>query len=309
MHEFSTRAWNIRRQASATKRGFLAAVLVLAGQQLAASAATMPGEHHPPEQATGTAPIQPAYDAAIQIVDQGNEGLQLSARLAEDSEPLQQGMSWKVIDATGVTVAETEAAIIQVPLQPGSYHILATYGSAVYRREIELPPGQRLSLGFLLNAGAIRILATVEGLSLERPATNLIYAASGAEKGKLVTVSRNPGEVLRLASGKYRLESRLEPGNAVLVTDVDVRPGTMSSLNVAHNAGLLRVNYAGASTAEVSWQVLTPEGQLLLQLQGAKASALLRPGDYLIEMLAAGKVFRQQVELLAGDERYLTLGR
>lgn len=309
MHEYSTRAWYNRRQKSAIQRGFLAAVLVLGLASPVSAAVPQPPGLEQAASQPGPTPIKPAYDVTLAKVDNGSEALQLSARLAEDAAPLQTDLAWTVLDETGVAISTSVSSITQVSLAPGSYNVRATYGSAIYQQSVELKPGQRLGVSFLLNAGAMRVVATVQGISVDKPATNLIYASSGPDKGRLVTISRVPGEILRLPSGSYRLESRMEPGNAVLVTDVAVSPGIMSSVNVAHRAGLLRFSYAGTAADVVHWQIVSPTGEVLLELEGASASALLKPGYYRVEMQAAGQVTDLSFQLAAGEEKNLTLGR
>lgn len=306
MHEFSTRAWKLRRHASAIRRSLLAAVLVLASALPISAEATLP-QNSPAE--ADPSVITPAYDAAILLVANGQEGFQLSARLSEDSEPLQQPIAWKIFDENGLMLFEVTSPAATVDLPPGSYKLQAAYGSALYQRTIALEQGQRQDLSLLLDAGAIRILAHVRGLLTDRPASNLIYANSGPGKGRLVTISKVPGEIVPLAAGTYRVESRFEPGNAILVTDVTVRPGIMSSVDVSHNAGLMRFRYDGPQSDDVHWQVLNSSGQLLLQLQGGTTSAMLKPGDYRVEMQAAGHMAASRFLLSAGEEKSLQLGR
>ena len=76
-------------------------------------------------------------------------------------------------------------------------------------------------VSFVLEVGGIRVLPRVQGLGLTAAQTqSLVYALSGADKGKLITISKVPGEILRVKSGDYRIESRFATGNAVAVVDV-----------------------------------------------------------------------------------------
>jgi hypothetical protein len=204
---------------------------------------------------------------------------------------------------------ETVSPQASLALSPGRYEIEAAFGSGLYRQSVVLGGGQRLALDFLLNAGALRIQPLVTGLSAPIPAVSFIYAASGPNRGKLVTISRQPGEVLYLPAGAYRVESRAEPGNARLVADVAIRAGIISSMQLAHEAGLLRLSYGGAHGADVRWQVLGRDGTVLLQLAGAAPSALMKPGDYRIELQAEGRADAVELRLGPGEERHLSIGR
>lgn len=47
---------------------------------------------------------------------------------------------------------------------------------------------------------------------------------------------------MRLGAGTYRLESEIEPGNTVTHTEVIIKPGVLTSLNLDHEAGIAIVD-------------------------------------------------------------------
>ena len=133
----------------------------------------------------------------------------------------------------------------------------------------------------MLDAGGIRVLPRLQDLGLPAtPSKSLIFALTGLRKGQLVASSTTPGEVLRVPSGDYRIESRFEPGNAMAVTDVTVRAGLMSAVEIDHKAGLARLSFVGAPDAQVSWRVADDDGSSLPAIEGLSADVVLKPGSY-----------------------------
>ena len=131
----------------------------------------------------------------------------------------------------------TQLAAIAVP--PGDYSVEALYGSASFSQNLTLLEANRLIVSFVLDVGGIRVLPRVQGLGLAPAQTqSLVYALSGPNRGKLITISKMPGEILRVKAGDYRIESRFAAGNAVAVADVHVKPGVMSAVEIDHAAGL-----------------------------------------------------------------------
>ena len=185
-------------------------------------------------------------------------------------------------DAQGGIVYDKNTELAHVALPPGDYSVEARYGSASFSQNLTLLEANRLMVSFVLEVGGIRVLPRVQGLGLTSAQTqSLVYALSGADKGKLITISKVPGEILRVKSGDYRIESRFATGNAVAVVDVHVNSGVMSAVEIDHAAGLARLSYVGAPDAHVSWLVTNDHGEALPAIDGLSASVVLKPGAYI----------------------------
>jgi ribosomal protein L3 len=128
------------------------------------------------------------------------------------------------------------------------------------------------------------------------------------EKGKLIAHSENGGELLKLPAGLYRVESRMGEGNVVAVTDVRVRPGKMSAIEVNHQAGVARLNFVGAPDALVTWDVRPIDGVKIASLTGITQKLALKPGTYLAEAHVNGETLTAKFNIAAGEERDIMLG-
>ncbi len=304
VHDFSTRAGTTNRQNSATFASVLAAFLCLATPlSLAASSGNQAALEAPAPQ------NKAAHEIAIEIVKPGSEGLELTARLSETGGLIERDIVWKVRDAQGQTVFDGASSIAAVPVPPGDYTIEASYGSARFTQNLTLLQANRLMVSFVLDVGGIRILPRIKNIGL--PATDtqsLVYAVSGHNKGKLITISRIPGEVLRVEAGDYRIESHFAAGNAVAVADVHVKPGIMSAVEIDHAAGLARLAYVGAPDRTVSWLVIDAKGNALPAIDGLSANIVLKPGTYVAKAKIGSESLTANFEITAGQARDILLG-
>lgn len=313
VHEDSTRAAHRRRQSSAGNAAALAAVLFLG-----TSAALAPAPAHSASQSGVEVSRAPeafapntdiVHDVAIEIVAPGEEGLELSTRLSDDGGIIERPVSWSIRAATGEKIFAGDVPVAQIATGPGDYIVEARYGAIRFARTVTLLQGNRLIVSFVLNAGGIRILPRLQGLGLpQTPSHTSIYAISGKLKGELIATSDMPGEIVRVAAGDYRIESRFTAGNAVAVADVRVKPGLMSAVEIDHAAGLARLAVAGVPDAEIAWSVSDGSGQLLSPPAGPIAEIVLKPGTYTATATANGETLTATFEIAAGESRDIILG-
>ncbi len=310
MHDFSTRALQTRRQKSATSAAFLAAVLFL-GQFAWTGALAAPKTAEESALAFAATELQRgvAHDIAIEIVKPGSEGLELSARLSESGGLIERDIAWVLRDAQGAIVYDKNTDVAQVALPPGDYAVEARYGSASFSQSVSLLAANRLIVSFVLDVGGIRVLPRVQGLGLApTQSQSLVYALSGSDSGKLITISKVPGEILRVKAGNYRIESRFAAGNAVAVADVHVNPGLMSAVEIDHAAGFARLSYVGAPDAAVTWSVVDGRGEEFAAVTGLSASLVLKPGAYVAKAQVGTESLTATFDIAAGQERDILLG-
>ena len=314
MHDDSTRALPIRRQKSAKTAALLAAVLL----SVALAELLLPDfAHGAPRKveesalavATPTFQTKTAHDIAIEIVKPGNEGLELSARLSESGGLIERDIFWTLRDAQGSVVYDHSTSLAAIVVPPGDYTVEALYGSARFSQTLTLLEANRLIVSFVLDVGGIRVLPRVKGLGpVPTQSQSRVYALSGPDMGKLITMSKMPGEILRVKAGDYRIESRFAAGNAVAVADVHVRPGIMSAVEINHAAGLARLSYVGSPNTVVSWLVVNDQGEALPAIDGLSANLVLQPGTYIAKAQIGNEFLSASFDITAGQERDILLG-
>lgn len=250
-----------------------------------------------------------AHPVAIEMVRPGREGLELTARLTEDGPILERSISWTIRNGAGQKVYSSEAGSVDISVAPGDYVVDAVYGAARVSQAVSLPAGSRLVASFVLNAGGLTVSSKMdsEALPPARPRVR-VFALEGRDEGRLVAASADPGEIIRLPAGRYRVESRLAAGNAAAVTDVAVKPGVVSEVAVTVKAGLARLSFVGSPSAKVNWAVEDRTGAQVALRDGLSANLLLTPGSYKAIAAVDGEELTATFRIGAGQTRDIMLG-
>ena len=263
-----------------------------------------------PEQGLpGLEATSPSHDLAIEIVEPGREGLELTARLADDGGIIERNISWSIRNADGDTVFSGQSPSADVAVPPGDYVVLIRYGAVTLSSTITLLEANRIMVSFVLNAGGLRVLPRVRDVGLPAAGTEArVFALGGSHNGKLVAVSAIPGEIIRVPAGDYRVESRFAAGNAKAVTDVHVKAGRMSAIDIDHKAGIARLAFVGSPSADVQWNVEDKAGQKVAAAEGLNADVVLVPGTYTASAHIGGEVLTATFEIATGEARDILLG-
>ena len=207
------------------------------------------------------------FELRIEITRPGDEGIRLAGRLSQEGGLINKPVEWKLVRTLGdgahggETVYKRARPLADIPLEPGNYRIEARYGSVSAVKPVILAEGQHLSLTFVFNVGGLRTLSTLgnEPLPRKMRAVHKAYAVNGTSAGRLIATSQQQGGLMRLGAGTYRLESEIEPGNTVTHTEVTIKPGILTSLNLDHEAGIAVINAPdgvpwSVGSAEKNWR-------------------------------------------------------
>jgi hypothetical protein len=303
--DVSTRPSKTHRQQRILQFCALAVVLLSA----ASPALTATSEDIPDDQTTYSIAQDTAHEVAISVVAPGKEAISLVARLTAISTHIARDVAWQVRNEAGELLLDTTSNELESPLQPGLYVVEAQYGAVAVRETVRLTPGNSVAVNFVLNAGGLRVMPALKGLAAsDLKSKTFVYALTGIDKGKLIAHSDEPGELLKLPAGVYRVESRMGSGNTTAVTDVRIRPGKMSAIDVTHQAGLARLNFVGSPEAKVQWDIRPIDGSKLTTLDGLTHKLALKPGTYLAEAHVNGEILTAKFKIVAGEERDILLG-
>lgn len=235
---------------------------------------------------TGSLPAATAnvpMELRIEIIKPGSEGIRLAGRLSETGGLITKPITWKLIRTLGGGIQGGEPVYTDarpaadVALEPGNYRIEAQYGSVSIIKPVVLVKGQHLGLTFVFNVGGLRALSTLgkEPLPGKVRAVHRAYAVNGISAGQLIATSDRQGGLMRLGAGRYRLESEIEPGNTVTHTEVTIRPGILTTLNLDHEAGIAFVDAPDG----VRWSVSSQEKTWRASGSGPEMLSLA-PGRY-----------------------------
>jgi hypothetical protein len=307
MHVCSTRASRCRRQDSAKLiAAILAAFFISSGVP---AYPAQPAETAGETDAAVLADRKAAHEVRLEVVEKGQEGLDLSARLTETGGLIQKPIFWTVVNAEGELIYKSDAATANLMAEAGDYEVTARYGTVTVVRTVTLAEQQRIGLTFVLNVGGIRVLPRIDNLDLNPvQAETAIYSTSGRSKGRLIARSTIPGEIVRLGAGSYRIESQFMPGNASSSTDVSVEAGMMSSIDLSMAAGIARLT-AVSSQDRITWSITDIEGNVLSPIEGATAEVALKPGTYTARALIGTKQLSTKFTISSGESREIKLDK
>ncbi len=241
-----------------------------------------------PEAEAGEAVASEAYPVAIELVRPGREGLELTARLTEDSPILERNLSWTVSSADGKPILMSEGGGVDVSVPPGDYLVDAQYGAAKISRIVSLPQAGRMMVSLVMNAGGLRVIA--RGSDKAPPSSPVhvrVFTLEGNEPGRLIASNAGTGEIIRLPQGTYRVEARAGRGNAAAVTDVEVKPGRLSTIR---------------------GNVEDENGDAVAVQSGLTADVALLPGTYTAKAEVGSERLTATFRIAAGEARDIMLG-
>ncbi len=245
----------------------------------------------------------------------------LSAMLANDTPPLNSGVIWRIYDGRAQEdgsyqlLHRLRQARTTVTLAPGDYLINAAYGHANLTKRVTVWPGKRKENVFNLNAGGLRLYATLakQPLLSEQSLTFDVFSEESDQFGnrRKVVAGAKSGVVLRLNSGNYRVESTYGDANAVMQVDVTVEPGKMTEATIDHQAGKVTFRLVekagGEALADTIWHIYAEDGQLVKKSGGAFPSHVLAAGRYDVRVEHGGRQFAAKFSVAPGDKKQVEL--
>jgi hypothetical protein len=258
---------------------------------------------------TGSLPPDTAHEVSITVAKPGEEQLSLTARLTTMSSGIAKDVTWAVRDANGELQFEETTSEASRRLAPGDYIVEAQYGAVAVRQVVTLVPGNSVSISFVLNAGGLRVLPTLKGIATnDLVSQTLVYATTGLTTGQLIAHSDRPGELMKLPTGPYRVETRFGEGNAVAVADVQINAGKISALEISMHAGIARLSFVGAPDATVDWTIKPEQGAAVATFKGIEKHLALKPGTYVAEARVNGETLSASFTINEGEQRNILLG-
>lgn len=302
-------AGTLRRTRAALAAG---ALLCLAGTGAAHAQDNQPAT--PP----GNVTIVPRSTEAKQppaAAPAGGGQVALSASMTEDSQPIDQGLIWRVYrdkpgpDGKPRLVSQHKEASPQIRLDPGDYVVNVAYGRANLTRKITVSADKAAQERFVLNAGGLRIVFAYAGgePASDRATGYDIYSDERDQAGqrKLVISGARPGTVVRLNAGIYNVVSTYGDANAVARSDITVEAGKLTEATLTHQAAKVTLKLVtrsgGDALADTQWIITTRQGDLVKESVGALPSHLLAPGAYTATAKNGGLAFQRDFVVRPGQ--------
>ncbi|MCJ7995800.1 hypothetical protein J5N58_07685 [Rhizobium cremeum] len=239
----------------------------------------------------------------------------LEARLTSDSDPMQQGLSWRVFspipgaDGKLPLLASAEGGSADFQLEPGDYFVNVSFGRAGVTKKLSVPREGNVDKQVLvLDAGGV-LLNAVSGSDTRIPAKELkfdIYSAEVQADGErgLVVEDVKPDSIVRLGSGTYHVVSEYGSVNAVVRADIKVEAGKLTEATIQHRAAQINFKLVseagGEAIADTAWSILASSGDIVAESVSAFPVMVLAEGEYTAIARNKDKIYQKDFTVEAG---------
>jgi hypothetical protein len=237
--------------------------------------------------------------------------------LSESMPPMTSGLTWRIFAGSAgkdglyklLKTVKEPRPIIELP--PGEYLVNLAYGKANLTRKIGVWPEKPAKEDFVLNAGGLRLYATLAKGPVRNEHLLKFDILSDAQDQfgarQRVLANARPGIVIRLNSGLYHIVSTYGDANSVIASDVVVEPGKITEAIIDHDAAkitLKLVQHAGGeAVADTRWTVATSAGDVVKETAGAFPTHVLAAGDYIATARHGEKEYRGGFSVKAGETK------
>lgn len=278
----------------------------------ATNAAARPGETTVPAVGKDT---RPAYLIENTKVSKGKEGILLRAQITRNTGTITRPVDWDVYRIEDIAskkwrqVGSQQAPDAFFQLEPGHYVVRASYGAVRAAKLLTVEDEKVTDTTFILNAGALRVLPALAFLDPPEGTTAKHWvfrkAAKPGARRKLVAEATRPREVVRLNAGPYVLVSRLGKANATVETNITIRPGLLTEVEINHKAGVATFAVTGSSAdkplPDAQWELKDGKGKIVVRSKGGAPSHVLAPGQYVMTARLEGKSYESAFRIDIGE--------
>ncbi|WP_037072115.1 hypothetical protein [Rhizobium sp. PDO1-076] len=257
-----------------------------------------------------TAPDANALAPAIQ-----SRNVKLEAKLTNDADPMQHGLSWRVFspipgpDGKLPLLASAEGGSADFQLAPGDYFVNVSFGRAGATKKLSIPnQGNVEDQVMVLDAGGL-LLSAISGPDTQIPDKDLsfdIYSTEVKADGErgLVLADVKPNTIIRLNAGTYHVVSEYGTINAAVRADIKVEAGKLTEATIQHRASQIGFKLVsdegGEAIADTAWSVLTSGGDVVAESVSAFPLMVLSEGDYTAIARNKDKIYQQDFKVVAG---------
>lgn len=272
----------------------------------------------PPSPPPQSSPLSGLPDGGAPEFESNDPGtIVLSAILSRGAAPLSSGITWRVYsieiqaDGSYKLLEKLEDARAAVTLPPGEYLVNAAYGKANVSKRVTIWPAKRIEDVFNLQAGGLRLYATLakEPLLDDNALSFSVFSEESDQFGnrRRVIAKAKSGVVLRLNSGTYRVVSNYGDANSVMEVDVTLEPGKLTEATIDHQAGKVTFRLVerqgGEALADTIWNIYSSDGEFVRKSGGAFPTHVLAAGEYSVRVEHGGREFAAKFAVGVGDRQ------
>jgi hypothetical protein len=240
-----------------------------------------------------------------------------TAYLSEGSAPMTSGIVWRIFagraenDGNYKLLKTLRDARPTIELKPGEYLVNIAYGRANLTRKIGVWPEKPANEDFVVNAGGLRLTATLARtpITQEHLLKFEIFSDTQDQSGnrQKILADLRPGVVMRLNSGVYHIVSTYGDANSSIATDVVIEPGKITEAGIDHDAGKVTFKLVqrsgGEAVADTRWTIYNAGGDVIKESAGAFPTHILAAGDYRVAAQHGERQFAGAFTVASGDSK------
>jgi len=136
----------------------------------------------------------------------------------------------------------------------------------------------------VLNAGGLSVDAKLAFLEPPsgKQAKQWIYGKLKDKDGKPKAYARitDPKQTIRLNAGTYKLVSLFGAANSIVETEVTIKPGLLTEVEINHKSGIVSLKLPGNTSSELEVQILDASNKSVISQSAQTGSYVLAPGTY-----------------------------
>jgi len=245
--------------------------------------------------------------------------IKLTAFLSASEERITRGTVWRIFsgraadDGRYQMLHELSEAQPTLELDPGAYFVNVTWGLAHATKRLEVMPGQPAHEQLVVSAGAIRLNARqASGAPVDMDDARFdIFSDRTDQFGNRERIIANAesGPAIRLNTGTYHVVSHYGDSNAIVESEVEVKPGQLTEVILIHDASKvtfrLTQRRGGEAIADTRWTIKTADGQVVERSAGAFPTHVLTSGAYRVEAQHGGRLYVREFELAGGGAQQI----
>ena len=259
---------------------------------------------------------KPEYDITT-VPSPEATGMELAAKLAADGGTILRPVHWIVFGEEASApgkwkkVADLKEPSPRLDLPAGRYVVQTVYDKARTARRITVEDNMTTVMTVTLNVGALRMLSRLgKTPNTAKSAEHLVYRLEGlGSTPRLIGTSDQPGALMRVSAGTYKIVSRYTPGNSVAEKTTRVHPGLISPVEIDHNAGVASLFAVHAAADKpVNWVITDDEGQVVTMTDERRPSLVLSSGTYTATATAGGIGKFRKFDVKPGDNLKIEVG-
>ncbi|AHA27806.1 hypothetical protein [Candidatus Liberibacter americanus] len=238
----------------------------------------------------------------------------LEARLTENSQPINTGVSWHVFDPSlnkdGLIslIKKSVGGKESFELFPGEYLISASFGhSGVVKRVKINPKEKQRNHVFVLNAGGLRLHSVYEANSFitDDDLTFSIYANPN-KKPIIIADKIKSKTLIRLSAGNYQITSKYGNYNALVSTVIKLEAGKIIDVSIQNKAAKVEFKLVaeekGEAIADTAWLISTDSGDTVGESIKASPSMILAEGDYIAVARNKDRNYYREFSVVSGKK-------